>query len=62
MKLDYSRLHIPWKRSEKDIEDSAVTDLGYASSDITSTANVSRASIAKGKGTQEIYQYCKYNP
>jgi hypothetical protein len=48
--------HIPSKRSEKGIEDSAaasVTDLGDASRDITGTANVSRASIAKGKGTEE---------
>jgi hypothetical protein len=45
--------HIPKKRSKKGIEDSAVTDLGDASRDITGTANVSRASIAKGKGTEE---------
>jgi hypothetical protein len=30
-----------------------VTDLGDASRDITHTANVSRSSIAKGRGTEE---------
>jgi hypothetical protein len=47
------------KDTEKGIEDSnttataTVTDLGDASRDITDTADVSRASIAKGRGTQE---------
>jgi hypothetical protein len=48
--------HIPSKRSEKGIEDNAaasVTDLGDASRDITGTADGSRASIAKRKGTEE---------
>jgi hypothetical protein len=44
------------KAVRKGIEDSAaasVTDLGDASRDITGTADVSRSSIAKGKGTEE---------
>ena len=44
------------KAVRKGIEDSAaasVTDLGDASRDITGTADVSRSSIAKGRGTEE---------
>jgi hypothetical protein len=47
------------KDTEKGIEDSdtnaaaSVTDLGDASRDISDTADVSRVSIAKGRGSDE---------
>jgi hypothetical protein len=59
MSSDNAKRNKASKDTEKGIEDSdtnavaSVTDLGDASRDITDTADVSRASIAKGRGTQE---------
>jgi hypothetical protein len=59
MTSDNPRRNKDSKDIEKGIEDSdinavaSVTDLGDASRDITDTADVSRSSIAKGRGTEE---------
>jgi hypothetical protein len=59
MTSDNAKRNKASKDTEKGIEESdtnaaaSVTDLGDASRDITDTADVTRASIAKGRGTVE---------
>ena len=56
MTSDNAKRNKASKDTEKGIEDSntiataSVTDLGDASRDITDTADVSRANVAKGRG------------